>query len=264
MSSEQAGEDQALWDGKASEWDRHIGADGDRNRRENVHPVLWRMLGDVAERAVLDAGCGTGYLSVKLALAGARVTAVDYAPAMVEVARRRAREAGVSVDLRVDDCVALDTVATGSVERLVSNYVLQDLADLRGAVRAFRRVLRSGGEAVLVFAHPCFGPPGGPEDHADGSFSYRWPFPYFDEVRCEERWAGRDVATGERFDFPGRFTFYHRPLSAYWRAFADHGLRCLDFDEPVLQEPYPPGVTPADVARSRRCAYSVAFQLRAE
>ena len=32
----------------------------------NSDPVLWELAGDVRGLAVLDAGCGTGYLSGKL------------------------------------------------------------------------------------------------------------------------------------------------------------------------------------------------------
>ena len=73
------------WDAKADEWDAWTGTDGDANRRFNSDPVLWRMLGDVAGRVVLDAGCGAGYLSVALARAGAHVLAIDVAPRMVAI-----------------------------------------------------------------------------------------------------------------------------------------------------------------------------------
>jgi SAM-dependent methyltransferase len=252
--------DRDLWDDKAEGWDRHIGDRGDRNRRRHVHPVLRRMLGEVDGLDVLDAGCGTGYFTVDLVRRGARVTGVDFAPAMLDVARRRVERAGVSARLLDQDCSALVELGDGSFDRVVSIYVLQDLPDLAGAVRSFHRVLRPGGRAVLVFGHPCFGNPGGPELVGDRTI-YEWPFPYFDEVRCEEVWKGTDVATGERFDFPSPFTYYHRPLRAYWRAFRDTGFRVLDFDEPLMEPPYAPDVTEADVARSRRCAWSVAFLL---
>src|SRR3974377_917555 len=45
----------------------------------------------------LDAGCGTGFLSFELAARGHRVTGVDFAPAMLAEARRKAAERTVSV-----------------------------------------------------------------------------------------------------------------------------------------------------------------------
>src|SRR4051794_25816295 len=45
--------------------------------------------GQLAGKRVLDLGCGSGDLTVLLAMAGARVTGVDLSPGMVDVARRR-------------------------------------------------------------------------------------------------------------------------------------------------------------------------------
>ena len=260
MTTPNAHEDRQLWSEKAPWWELHIGDDGDRNRRRHVDPVIWRMLGDVAGLAVVDAGCGTGYLSAKLAQRGARVHAVDFAPGMVAQARARFARLHLSVLAVEDDCCALASVPDVSQDRVVSNYVLQDLEDLPAAVRAFARVLKPGGRAVLTFGHPCFGVPGGPARDDRGA-TYTWAFPYFEERRYEEVWQGTHHATGERFDFPSRFTYYPRPLKTYWRAFLAAGFTCLDFDEPVLQAPYPPELPPEEIRRITQCAWSVAFCL---
>ena len=63
----------ALWDDKAEDWHGQVGEEGDRNRRFNSDPVLWKFLGPVRGCSVLDAGCGTGYLSRRLSAEGARV-----------------------------------------------------------------------------------------------------------------------------------------------------------------------------------------------
>lgn len=55
--------------------------------------------------SVLDAGCGTGLLSLALARRGCRVTAVDLAPQMVAATRRALHDAGFAeqADVRVGD-----------------------------------------------------------------------------------------------------------------------------------------------------------------
>src|SRR5437660_12357967 len=45
----------------------------------------------------LDAGCGTGFLSFELASRGHRVTGVDFAPAMIAEARRKAAERSAAI-----------------------------------------------------------------------------------------------------------------------------------------------------------------------
>lgn len=52
-----------FWNDVADDWRIQVGDDGDFNRRLNSDPVLWRFAGEVNGLTVLDAGCGTGYLS---------------------------------------------------------------------------------------------------------------------------------------------------------------------------------------------------------
>ncbi len=60
---------------------------------------------DLRGRRVLDAGCGTGALSVAAARRGAEVVAIDLSPTLVGLARERApRDLGAgSVEFRVGD-----------------------------------------------------------------------------------------------------------------------------------------------------------------
>ena len=53
-----------------------------------------RECGDVAGAEILDVGCGSGRYSIALALRGARLTGVDTAAPMLEIARRLATERG--------------------------------------------------------------------------------------------------------------------------------------------------------------------------
>jgi ubiquinone/menaquinone biosynthesis C-methylase UbiE len=238
------------WDAKAEEWDRHVGEHGDANRRMNSDPVLWRFLGGVDGLRVLDAGCGTGYLSVQLARRGADVVGVDPSEEMLRVARRNADRAGVSVDLHADDAQSLGTIADASVDRIVSNYVLMDLPDHEAAQRSFRRVLRPGGVAVVVFLHPCFDVPAGPERIAGPAVRYTWPWPYIERRRFTSSWG----------PFATEFIGFHRSLSDYWRAIRAAGLLVDDFDEPVVA-PDREDVDPAAILRARWTPFSVAFRL---
>jgi ubiquinone/menaquinone biosynthesis C-methylase UbiE len=97
----------------------------------------------VAGLPVLELGCGAGDLSVQLLRRGARLTAVDLSPGMVELARRRAPEARFLV------APAEDTgLPDESFDRVVGKWVLHHL-DVEAAAREARRLLRPGGRAVF-------------------------------------------------------------------------------------------------------------------
>lgn len=97
---------------------------------------------------VLDAGCGTGYGSARLARFGARqVTGVDRDPRSIRFATRHYR--GPRLDFRVAD---LDTLALdpGSVDFVVSSNVLEQLQRPARVVRELFGALVRGGRALVA------------------------------------------------------------------------------------------------------------------
>src|ERR1700693_3061891 len=67
----------------------------------------------------LDLACGTGAVAERAAQAGADVTGVDLAPALIETAKERAQERSLDIDYRVGDCEKLD-VADGAFDAVSS------------------------------------------------------------------------------------------------------------------------------------------------
>ena len=58
--------------------------------------LTFEQCGAVAGKRVLEVGCGSGRYVVEFARRGAEVVGLDLAPAMIEIARTAAAEAGVS------------------------------------------------------------------------------------------------------------------------------------------------------------------------
>jgi ubiquinone/menaquinone biosynthesis C-methylase UbiE len=97
----------------------------------------------------LDAGCGTGFLSFELAARGHRVTGVDFAPAMLAEARRKAAERTVSVRFEEADAEQLP-FPPHSFDLAISRHVLWTLPHPEAAIDEWIRVLRPGGRLVVV------------------------------------------------------------------------------------------------------------------
>ena len=77
-----------------------------RAGREAMRETLVDMLpGDLRRKRVLDAGCGTGALSIDVACRGAEVTAIDIAAGLVDIAEKRAPDflGHGKIDWRVGD-----------------------------------------------------------------------------------------------------------------------------------------------------------------
>jgi ubiquinone/menaquinone biosynthesis C-methylase UbiE len=98
---------------------------------------------------VADLGCGTGTLSVLLAKAGYDVTGVDYAPKMLEVARRKTSAAGVSVRFVLGDA-STPPLAHGAFDVALARHVLWAMPDPSAAVMAWVGLLAPGGRLLLI------------------------------------------------------------------------------------------------------------------
>ena len=212
-----------LWDWLADDWRIQVGDDGDSNRRLNSDPVLWEF----ARRRERAGGSRRGLrhglpLAAKLSDRGARVTGVDFAGRMVEIAR----DAHPDIDFRVDSCTELATLGDEQFDLVVANYVLMDTPDLGATLRAFARVLKPAGR-------PCWSSPTPASRrgvHRVGGrpqVSYRWDFPYFEPRECvDPPWE----------HFRTDFLWFHRPLSDYWKAFPAAGFTVVGFEEPRVTE----------------------------
>jgi S-adenosylmethionine-dependent methyltransferase len=93
----------------------------------------------------LDLGCGPGALAVRLAQLGIHVTLLDSSPAMLDFAKRAAREAGVAekIEHKQGDAAQLaSSFEAGSFDLILCHNILEYVDDpaavLRGAARAMR------------------------------------------------------------------------------------------------------------------------------
>jgi 2-polyprenyl-3-methyl-5-hydroxy-6-metoxy-1,4-benzoquinol methylase len=112
---------QEFWNKIATDWDIQVGENGDGNRILNSDPVLWKFIGEVNNLKVLDAGCGTGYLSRQLADRGAVVTGIDLSENMVAIAQQKSKLKNLKIDFYVDDCSKLKEL---DVTCYVSQFML--------------------------------------------------------------------------------------------------------------------------------------------
>ncbi|NUC71427.1 class I SAM-dependent methyltransferase [Haloterrigena sp. SYSU A558-1] len=146
------------WNGRADSYDDD-GISGVRadEQREAWLAVLRRWTGDPPRR-VLDLGCGTGTISLLLAELGHDVSGVDLTPEMLERARAKAREAGLSIDFGLGDAEALP-VPDDAYDVVTARHLIWTLPNPSKAIREWRRVVRPGGRIVLLEGHWDFPEP---------------------------------------------------------------------------------------------------------
>ena len=116
-------------------------------------PLVRAAVGDARGLSALDLGCGTGRHALWLAESGARVTAVDFSPGMLEQARRK--PGAHAVEFVVHDLHRRLPFADGAFDLVVSGLVLEHLRSLAEFFGEAARVTRRGGRAVVSGMHPA-------------------------------------------------------------------------------------------------------------
>ena len=121
--------------------------------------------------AVLELGCGTGRVTIPMAQAGAKMTGLDSAAAMLDLARTKSAAAGVDVRWVQGDMAAFETEETYGLVAIPFRSFLHLITDQeqKGCLEAIRRHLRPEGRLALNFYVPA----GGPSPPARRSAVYR-------------------------------------------------------------------------------------------
>lgn len=101
-----------------------------------------------AEGEVLEIATGTGR-NLACYPADVRLTGIEFSPAMLEIARKGAKELGREMDLRVGDAQALE-FPDASFDTVVCTLALCTIPDDRAAVAEVKRVLRPLGRFLLL------------------------------------------------------------------------------------------------------------------
>jgi len=216
------------WDTYAQLYNRGIGLAGDSLHQKLIDPLIFSFLGEFANKTILDAGCGNGYLLTKLAEQAKSVTGADQSKELLKFARKNV--AGFKnvklVQVNLLDPLPFDH-ATFDV--VIANMTLQYLPELATFAMAAHDVLKARGQLIVIIDHPA---------HAlflraqelvgkkNGKFltsaSYFTP-----GLRLKKSLWGK--ATLE---------YYHRPLKEYLNVFTNK-FRLQKFEELVEDEEVP-------------------------
>lgn len=191
------------------------GLEGDFGRRALLNGTIFRLIGDLQGKRVLDAGCGNGYLSRLMAQRGAHVAGIESADGPIAYAQRLEERQLLGIDYYREDLSRFGGVGE-PFDAVVANMVFLDIPDWRSALANCVHVLKPGGRLVYSLTHPVWGTPGHfaewvEKGHVEVS-------EYLNEYESE-------LAVGINF---------HRPLSAYVNETIRLGCNIAELVEPRL------------------------------
>ena len=100
-------------------------------------------------KSLLEVGCGSGIDLVRFARAGAIATGIDLSRVAVELARKNIELNGLSAEIHIMNGEAMQ-FADNSFDVVYAHGVLQYTADAEKMIAEIQRVLKPGGEAIMM------------------------------------------------------------------------------------------------------------------
>ncbi|MBI2704061.1 MAG: class I SAM-dependent methyltransferase [Actinobacteria bacterium] len=213
-----------LWERHAGWWQQEFTDGADPEYEEQILPLAVELTAGFAR--VLEVGTGEGQVARAIGSANtSMVIGIDPTTNQITEASRRG---GVVAGYSQADAAALP-FRSGAFDAVVTCLVLEHVPDVHQPISEMARVVRGGGRVVLLINHPLLQTPGSGwiDDHIlDPPEQYWRVGPYLPEAETVE-----EVERGVHI------RFFHRPLSHYVNAFAEHQLLI----ERMIEPRPPPG-----------------------
>ena len=108
-----------------------------------------KLLGDIKDKMILDIGAGTGRVSVPLAKAGAKVTALDVSEEMLRQVQGKSKKGKVVIETVVGDAESLP-FEDNSFDMVVAGFLIVHLKDPTRFLDEAYRVLKDGGVLLVT------------------------------------------------------------------------------------------------------------------
>lgn len=122
-------------------------------------PVIFRTLGDIRGKSLLDLACGDGFYTRRFrSECGADpVMGIDLSPKQIEKARAIERREPLGIEYRVGDVRNLDLVRPFEIVTAIHLlHYLESAAEIESLLRAIHDLLGDGGHFVTMIANPEF------------------------------------------------------------------------------------------------------------
>ncbi len=144
------------WDKAALAWAEFVRDGNDISREYLNNPGMFKILGDISGKEVLDLGCGEGYNTRILASKGAKITGIDYSDNMIALAREEENKNPLGIDFIQSDAANLSMLEDESFDIVSCFMVYMDFEDIESVTKEVARVLKPGGFVAISMPHPCF------------------------------------------------------------------------------------------------------------
>src|SRR5499427_5438154 len=137
------------WSGRAAGFDLQPSHAALNEAQRQAWLDLLREVAGPPPLTVLDVGCGTGFLAMRMAELGHTAVGIDLADEMLAAAQRKGADSGLPVTFRRGDAEAPPHDGA-PYDVILERHVIWTLPQPREAVQAWRALLKPGALLVLI------------------------------------------------------------------------------------------------------------------
>ncbi len=194
---------------RVSSWYDTLLSETNTYQSEIIAPRLLRLVGNTKNKKILDLACGQGYFTRLLYDAGATVVGSDISTTLI----KRARELSPQIPFTVASADRL-SYEDSSFDMITSILAFQNIETIPAVFKESFRVLKKGGQLILVMNHPAFRVP----QYSDWIFDEkkqtqeRTVWKYLSEIKIKIAMnPSKQTKSVETISF-------HRPLQYWFKA----------------------------------------------
>jgi ubiquinone/menaquinone biosynthesis C-methylase UbiE len=216
----------------AAFWDEISGKHGHTYKQYVVDPLMFRLMGSLSRKVILDLGCGNGYLGPRFIKRGVKTAILmDLSPHNLEFAKKKNRSSQVKFLLQ--DATRPWKLGSHSVDIIFSDMLLNEIKNITRPVKESFRVLRKGGQFILAVTHPSW-------DLYEFALStagksrniLKGPKSYF--FRGNTKFILGNESVGQECPKSFEVEHYQRPLEDYFSVLLEAGFAIAAVKEPKL------------------------------
>lgn len=131
-----------------------FGDEGDLSRQYILTPTIMELIGEIKDLKILDAGCGTGYLTRKLAKLGAKMSGIEPSKSMHTYCIEREEKEKLEIKYLNDDISTI--ILKEKFDFVIANMVIQDIFLYEEAISNLISMLEVNGKFIFSILHPLW------------------------------------------------------------------------------------------------------------
>jgi ubiquinone/menaquinone biosynthesis C-methylase UbiE len=193
-----------------------------------ARPNAIKLLGDIRGKKVLDAGCGTGYMSRMLAKSGAQVYGIDESREMLAKAENKRKNVSDWLEFRQASIHSTGFDLKFFDNAIMVGVLMYDNNPLR-AIGEMYRVLKPEGKLVVSVTHPYIYQEGSPAVEYNNKRG-RWL-----DLLCLGEENGVEIFEQHYMDKFGNKSFnpkvYNHSISTYFNSLTQNGFNIEKVEE---------------------------------